>query len=774
MDAARRYWNNWTYPTLDEASPSSPPPSFSESQKRSPPNVTLPTYQPVRWTDLHPQDDSRRPPPNFPDGSGPTPYLGPRDRLSLAWVNRWTIICLLVLVKLMISSNSMESSLDSARSETLTACGKVEVAGSSLISMPYYVSSGANALVASGVETAVSALVDALDLIIVAVEEIVVFAIELATSTYTCLITMAVTGVVDNVLNATESIVDFVNSTAVAFNSDLSNVIDTFNSALANVEKGIEAVADLFTDNSTDFPVLSIPKFNISISTSINSKLQSLEDDMPTFTDVQNATEYAIRYPFTKLRSVVNSSYSEYSFDRSILPVPSKESLAICKDDSAINDFFDELIALVKKLSKAAMIVLIIFALLAIIIMGYLDLLQWRSLRKRVFTLTRALQRTDKNLDPIDSFQVASSHFAHYFGLLVTRPVQSLKTQAAIRWLIAYITYPPALVALSLAVASIVGAIIQSCILAQVEARSPTLVSSFGNLTDQVVAVIENKGVEWANGTNEALASSETDINDDLFGWVLDATSSVNNTLNTFVDEMTSTLSDVFGGTPLYDPILDVLNCLLLLKIQGIESGLTWAYDHAHISLPRFNESVIIDAFASTNMTNSTSKAVSSSPSSSSNKLVSSDVSELAAETTDTVLSALKKVEAAYRSGIKLEYTFGYSLFALWGLIVLVAAVRVAKMKYTDYKQQRQQREDEHRRDMLLTNPNIVLDATNFQHIVVHPRPTEVRTQHKQRRQSHFDVPLPVAKPSASSRERARPRSASSSDCSSTKSRTIY
>jgi hypothetical protein len=39
---------------------------------------------------------------------------------------------------------------------------------------------------------------------------------------------------------------------------------------------------------------------------------------------------------------------------------------------------------------------------------------------------------------------------------------------------------------------------------------------------------------------------------------------------------MSTTLNDTFGGTVLYDPIKEVLNCLIGLKIASFQSVLTW------------------------------------------------------------------------------------------------------------------------------------------------------------------------------------------------------
>jgi hypothetical protein len=59
------------------------------------------------------------------------------------------------------------------------------------------------------------------------------------------------------------------------------------------------------------------------------------------------------------------------------------------------------------------------------------------------------------------------------------------------------------------------------------------------------------------------------------------------------VDTTVSTVQEVFNNTPLATPILDVLNCLLLMKIQGIQDGLTFINENAQVSLPRVDNSTL-------------------------------------------------------------------------------------------------------------------------------------------------------------------------------------
>jgi hypothetical protein len=88
-----------------------------------------------------PQDVSRPPSQQEPYL---TPYLGLRARLSQTWINRWTILLLLVLVRTLFAIASLDNGLGHARTEALSACTSVENVGSAMASMPYYMSQGAN------------------------------------------------------------------------------------------------------------------------------------------------------------------------------------------------------------------------------------------------------------------------------------------------------------------------------------------------------------------------------------------------------------------------------------------------------------------------------------------------------------------------------------------------------------------------------------------------------------------------------------------------------
>src|SRR5271170_1342515 len=182
-----------------------------------PPSVPAGSHE---MQDHYPNQDPPRPSPHIAPSI--TPYLGLRARLSQIWINRWTVLLLLVLARTLIAISGINSDLASARREALSACSNVESMGSAMASMPYYMSQGANELTAKGVEKAVNGLMEMTLLSVTGVEEIVVFVVDMMTSTYACLISMAVNGTVGSGINVIEQAQSSLTTNVQTINGDIS------------------------------------------------------------------------------------------------------------------------------------------------------------------------------------------------------------------------------------------------------------------------------------------------------------------------------------------------------------------------------------------------------------------------------------------------------------------------------------------------------------------------------------------------------------------------
>lgn len=86
------------------------------------------------------------------------PYLGLPARLSQVWLNRWTLLLVLIFVQLLSTARFLKSDLESARREALAACVALEQTSSVLASLPHFMAVGLNTMTNRGIEASVSAL----------------------------------------------------------------------------------------------------------------------------------------------------------------------------------------------------------------------------------------------------------------------------------------------------------------------------------------------------------------------------------------------------------------------------------------------------------------------------------------------------------------------------------------------------------------------------------------------------------------------------------------
>lgn len=613
--------------------------------------------------DYYAEQDTQRPAPH--SASDITPYLGLRARLSQIWINKWTILLFLILVRVLIAIGSLHKDLDSAKGEALSACNSVEAMGSAMASMPHYMSKGLNEMTARGVEKAVAGLMKMMLMTITGVEELVVFFINMMTSTYLCLITLVVGGSLRVALKVIEDATDFFNKTVGDIGRGIHKGIDGFQTDL-----------NKFTGVLNSIPKASggkgvIPKLDVSgqldeldhlkLPGDIDQGLGKLNDSIPDFREVQDFTNNAIRLPLEEVKKLINGSLPKFHFNRSLFPVPQKEELHFCSEDNGISNFFDHLGDIANTARRTFIGVLVVAAILIIIPMAYHEIHRWRTQQKRAKLVG------EKSYDPMDVIYITSRPFTSSAGMKAATPFKSTKRQLLTRWVIAYATSTPALFVLSLGVTGLLACLCQYILLKSVQRAIPELSSEVGDFAGKVVKTLNNASEQWAVGTNKAISHTNDDINNNILGWVTTSTSAMNNTLNVFVDTVTGTLNKTFGGTILQDPVNELFNCLIGLKIAGIEKGLTWVHDHAHVEFPMMANDTFSLGTAATLVDDNNGG---------SNGKAAAFMADPTAGATDKITKILAKLVANIADSIRMEALISTSLIFLWLLIVLMGVLR--------------------------------------------------------------------------------------------------
>ena len=596
-----------------------------------------------------------------------TPYLGLRSRLSQVWINRWTILLLLVLVRVLLAIVGIKNDLGSAKTEAMSACSSVEDMGSAMASMPHYLSAGVNELAAGGIEKAVRGLHSLLLMTVTGIEELIVFYINMLTGTYMCLITLVVAGSLHVALELIKEVENFLNGTVKDIGNGIASGIKDFQDSVNTFAKGINSIPQAFgkkggvpTIDETD----NLNKLqNLQLPTTMDKDLTKLNNSIPTFQDVQNFTDNIIRFPFEEVKKLLNGKLN-YTFDRSVLPVPQKDKLTFCSDNNGIQSFFDDVAKVINVARKAFIAVLLILAILVCIPMALQEYRRWNTMKKRSELVA------DKSFDPMDVIYIASRPYTATAGIKASAPFKSSKRQVLTRWVIAYATSTPALVVLSLGITGLFACLCQYILLKAIEKEVPALANDVGKFTDLVVNKLNNASEAWANGTNKAITGLNNDVNHDVFGWVNTTTGAINNTLNEFINDTIGELNKTFGGTVLYDPITGIFECLIGLKVASIQKGLTWVSDNAHVDFPLLrNDTFSLGAAASIG---------DPSPQNADQSFLASPGDKA----TDKITNAVVKVTSHIADAIRTEAIISTCIVLIWVIILLLGIARALYLNF--------------------------------------------------------------------------------------------
>jgi hypothetical protein len=521
-------------------------------------------------------------------------------------------------------------------------------------------SQGVNELTASGVERAVHGLMKMMEMSVSGVEEIVIFVIHMLTSTYLCLVTLAVSGSLHAAVEIGNSIYEKLNKT-----------IDSVTDNMGKTVKGATDDLNEFLDSLKSIPFANIkpPQINLDadikelqglkVPPQMQQKLQSLNDSIPTFEEVQNFTDNLIRVPFEEVKKLIRG-LDKFEFNRTVLPVPAKEKLTFCSDSNGINAFFDNLVEMEITAKKIFLAVLIVLAILVCVPMAWAEIRRYRKMEQRTKLL-------NKDHDVMDIVYLASRPHTSGLGLWFGNRFGSTRRQTVVRWTVAYATSTPALFLLSLGIAGLFACLCQYILLKSIEAKVPELTDQVAGFADKVIKSLNNASMSWSTGVNMAVGATSGQINDDMLGWVNTTTTAINSTLNQFVDKMNDEMEKALGGTVLKEPVEGVVKCLVGLKVEALQKGLTWVKEKAHIDFPSMpNDTFSLGTLAKISGSDSTAELL-SDPSST---------------TKDEISAAVARLVEKLMSGIQIEAFISTCIILLWVIILLIGIVRACTLMY--------------------------------------------------------------------------------------------
>ncbi|GHM92854.1 plasma membrane fusion protein prm1 [Saccharomyces cerevisiae] len=643
-------------------------------------------------------------------------YLQLGDRLSQIWLNKYTLVLLLAMLKLLFFSKSIQHAIEVSETYILSNCYSIDSLYSKMTdNTPHYLGIMGNYLIEKGMEETVKATLETLSLIVYASEGLVNFAIDLYLGTYACLIVSAVDGTVDVATNTTEKLISLVNDTVSSVANELDTGLNDISKIINKVIKAASKLENFFTGDDDDSNMTSsIKSVNLTISalhnlyipSSINDKLEELSAKTPDFAQVKNTTKNLISVPFNEVRKNIKAvNASNIIGDTSVLyvpPVSLDNSTGICSSNqSEILAFYSILGQVLKIATVVCITVLICFAVGAMAPVAWNEIKLWRHLcgMRDHYMLSRqdsytsfSSENTHELKDPFrdppiqngqydviasyqQCFQTWNTRIAGWMTNLVTfgKSPENIdpKTKQKIEWVVAYMTSERALCVLGIGLLGILVCICQFVMIALLKHKiSHSLTSNDGdgvqNLLKSSTAVdIENQMSLWSVQTNKYINTTETNINQEVFGWINTTTLSVNNTVATMISDIDTTLADVFNGTLLYNPMKTVVGCAIENKLYTIEKAMTWIHDKAQLHIPRINGTQIKQALAK-QADNSTIPTASST---------SAATENLLENLVNDMREGLLKILRAYHRITLGELTVALVILAVWVVQLPIALV---------------------------------------------------------------------------------------------------
>ncbi|PSR78523.1 hypothetical protein BD289DRAFT_376549 [Coniella lustricola] len=624
------------------------------------------------------------PNPDTTHSGAVTPYLGLRARLTQVPINRWTVLLLLVLARMLVFFGGMHMALDNARQEAAVACASVEAVGSTLVSMPYYMSVGVNKLVANGITDTVHGLYDLLILILHASLALIMFLIDTTYGTLACVADTYVHGLLTLATAAIQTLIADLSKSLETIAAGLGTAVSNLGTAIQNVESQVDKIindASLFTSPpSITWPtvdplqsgVASLQSFQGIDGNSTIAAMTNFNNSVPNYAQVEADVQAVIGLPFAMLETLLNESLGSWTMGPELLGLQphgraTKQTLTFCSGNDALSNFFDVLFTIARDAKIIAITVIVVAAVLVAAFMWWWETKRFRAAAKTAKVIFA------QHREPLDGVYLIARPVTARVGLWASQklfPVPGARRQKLLRWCLAYATTHSALFVFSLALAGGLSALCQFLVWRAVSREAaPVLAQEVDDFAAAVLVSLENSSAAWASGTNAAMDGLAAAVNGHVLVYVSDATQAITHAIDVFENQTEKVLGEALGKVPALESFANgMLGCILFDKLDRVKKGMAWIQDSAHVSMPV----VPADVF-SLALNSSSSDGAGTGNTSLTGMLASSGYSAV-----DAISAAVDKVTNALWTSMVTEGLIALVLLLVYVAYALLAIVQAA------------------------------------------------------------------------------------------------
>lgn len=177
-------------------------------------------------------------------------YLKLNERLSQVWCNKYTILIVIIMIKIVLFTRMLSNSFENIEENTLKNCETIDYYFSRYAnSSPHYMGKMGNFLVQKSMEESVVLSLKSVSLLVSLSENVIDFMLDLWLGTWVCLLVSAIDGSVDVATNATESLIDFVNGTVSEIANDIDDGLNGLSKVINKALEAIDNVKDFFSED---------------------------------------------------------------------------------------------------------------------------------------------------------------------------------------------------------------------------------------------------------------------------------------------------------------------------------------------------------------------------------------------------------------------------------------------------------------------------------------------------------------------------------------------
>lgn len=617
-------------------------------------------------------------------------YLLLNERLSQVWCNRYALVIILMMVKILIFMTLLQNSFENLKDATLSNCDTIDYyyakyAGST----PHYMGLMGNFMIEKTMSESVSVALKSVSLLVSLSENVIDFMLDIWLGTWVCLIVSAIDGSVDVATNTTESLIDFFNGTVNTMANELDDGLNTLSEVINDIISAVDAVESLFTTSDSSNVDDDVTQVNLTISalrsiyipSSIDEKLANLSANTPDFDTLKNKTKEAISVPFNSVQKeikAINTTSLVGKADLLYVPPIESSGYKICADNE---DIITQVFNALNKVLKTFTIIFVVLSCVAIIVSiiysGWSEWREWQRLqqfRDHYHYQTDLIKNPFSdgsedeqacNVDILETYQLIFHKYQSKIGEWIANIFSKEKiTQANIQWVVTYMSSPTALTLLLIGLLGTLICCIQFLIIGLLEAslnRSGS--TSFQNTAASLNNSTYKELNSWTISTNSYINETQTNINDKLFGWIQETSSSVNDTATELLQDIDALLIDAFNDTILYAPMSTVVDCVIGNKLESIISAMNWITEHAQLTLPQISSAELWDKIESQN-----SSSVSNSTSL---QLTTTNVYQ---ELTSAISEGAQKILRQYRTYVVKELLISLSILLVYSSLLLIAS----------------------------------------------------------------------------------------------------